>query len=91
MLLNVSIWESVESLQEFTYTGVHAEVLEHRADWFVQDDRPNHVLFWYPAGEIPTEENIKLRFECLEANGASPYVFTFERSFSVQEMLDSTA
>src|SRR5947208_15596801 len=35
-LLNVSVWESLESLDTFTYQGKHASALERRGEWFIQ-------------------------------------------------------
>ena len=52
-LLNLSIWESVESIRNFTYSGQHAAALEHRAEWFVQEQEYNFVLYWGEAGKNP--------------------------------------
>lgn len=86
-LLNLSIWESVESLQAFTYSGKHARALEKRAEWFVQHEGPNYVLFWVPAGHIPTEAEIKQRIDILQERGPTPYAFIFKERFTVEEML----
>jgi hypothetical protein len=37
LLLNVSIWESMESLDAFTHQGKHAAALERRGEWFEQE------------------------------------------------------
>jgi hypothetical protein len=87
-MLNLSIWESVESLEQFTYGGEHALMLERRAEWFHQYDRPNYVLFWFPEGQIPTEKEVQNRIGHLAAVGATPYAFTFDQHFTVQEMLE---
>jgi hypothetical protein len=87
MLVNISLWESVENLREFTYASKHAEVLKMRADWFVQAKLPNYVLYWVPEAEVPTEKEIKRRFDYLRSFGVTPYVFTFEQPFTVEEML----
>jgi hypothetical protein len=87
-LLNVSIWDSVENLRAFTYTGQHADQLERRADWFEQPDEPTYVLYWSPAGEIPTEAQINERFDYLNQHGPTPYAFTFGQSYLVEEMLE---
>jgi hypothetical protein len=87
-LLNLSIWESVEDLERFTYGGEHAAMLERRADWFHQHARPNYVLFWFPEGRIPTEVEVQTRIDHLAAFGATPYAFTFIHRFTVQETLD---
>jgi hypothetical protein len=40
-LLNLSIWKSVESLEQFTYKGKYSIALARRAEWFEQRDEPN--------------------------------------------------
>src|SRR5436305_15271249 len=37
LLLNVSLWESIESLDAFTHQGKHAAALAQRGEWFTQD------------------------------------------------------
>jgi hypothetical protein len=86
-LLNVSIWRSIESIAAFTHQGLHGAALERRADWFHQGSAPNYVLYWVPAGHIPTEAEVKHRLDHLAAHGATPYAFTFERPFTVAEAL----
>ena len=87
VLLNVSIWESVESLQEFTYASRHADFLKRGAEWFIASELPAYVLYWFPAGEDPTEKEIKRRRDHLHQHGATPVAFTFDQPFSVEEML----
>jgi hypothetical protein len=87
VLVNVSIWESVESLYEFTYSGQHAGVLAQRAEWFEQHDGPAYVLYWARAGHVPTEKELKERFDHLRRHGATPRAFTFEQRFSVEAAL----
>jgi hypothetical protein len=87
-LLNVSIWESVDSLREFTYTSRHSELSDRRVEWFVQLGRPSYVLYWSTVGLLPSEREIRRRLEHLEQHGPTPLAFTFERPFTVQEMLD---
>ena len=41
VLLNLSIWESVESLEQFTYAGQHNLALSRRTEWFTQQPQPN--------------------------------------------------
>lgn len=86
-LINLSIWESVESLDRFTHHGRHALALERRAEWFEQHERPNYVLYWAPAGHIPTEAEVKRRLDYLAKHGPTLLAFTFEHRFTVEEML----
>src|SRR5438067_6794420 len=34
VIVNLSVWESVESLADWVYNGLHREVLRRRAMWF---------------------------------------------------------
>jgi hypothetical protein len=88
MLVNISIWDSVENLKSFSYSGEHLEMLRRRAEWFHQSEGPNYVLYWAPNGEVPTEIEIKRRFEYLFQNGPTPYAFSFHEPFTIEEMLD---
>ena len=87
VLLNLSIWESVESLELFTYSGRHELALTRRAEWFTQLPKPNYVLFWMPAGEVPTEKEITRRIRHLRDHGPTPFAFNFDQRFTEHEML----
>src|SRR5262249_33455004 len=81
-LLNVSIWEDIESLDAFTHQGKHAEALERRGEWFHQGQtNPTYVLFWILSGHVVTEKEIQERLDHLDKHGATPYAFTFARRF----------
>jgi hypothetical protein len=86
LLLNVSIWESVESLDAYTHQGKHAEALERRGEWFEQAGAsPNYVLYWVPAGHIVTEKEVQERLDHLARCGPTPYAFTFQQPFACRE------
>lgn len=89
MLLNVSIWESVEDLRSFTHQCKHAQALEQRAEWFEQSEVWNYVLFWLPAGHTPSETDVRRRIEHLRKNGPTSYAFNFKQPFSIDDMLSS--
>jgi catechol 2,3-dioxygenase-like lactoylglutathione lyase family enzyme len=85
-LVNVSLWESIESLDAFTHQGKHASALERRGDWFHQDKtRPTYVLYWVPSGQGVTEQDIKERLDHLGKYGPTPYAFTFEHRFTAAQ------
>lgn len=88
-LLNVSAWESVESLAAFTYSGLHAVALKNRRSWFEKQAQANYVLFWFPVGGPPTETEIKKRLDFLIVNGQSAYAFNFKERFSLVTTLKS--
>lgn len=81
LLFNLSVWESVEALKNYTYQGQHAEMMKSRREWFGKMSGPNYVLWWVPAGTIPTLEEAKKRIAYLEAHGPSPAAFDFKHVF----------
>jgi hypothetical protein len=58
-LLNLSVWESIESLQNFVYSGKHKTALDHREEWFVQGEKYNYILYWEEAGVISMESETR--------------------------------
>ncbi len=81
LLFNLSVWESVEALQNYVYRGEHAKMMQMRRQWFGEMHTPNYVLWWIPAGELPTLEEGKLRIAHLTEHGPSEYAFSFKQSF----------
>jgi heme-degrading monooxygenase HmoA len=82
MIVNLSVWESVEALWAFVYDSAHLEIMRRRREWFQRLPTAFVVLWWVPEGEIPTVEQAIARLEHLEANGPTPHAFTFKRRFA---------
>ncbi len=72
-----SVWESIESLRDFVYSGVHAQYLKRRSQWFVPADGPSLALWWIPTGELPTIEDALSRLEKLRTRGPTLDAFDF--------------
>jgi hypothetical protein len=81
-LVNVSVWESLEALRGFAYSGLHLEFLRRRREWFIPLERANLVLWWVPAGHVPTLEEAAERRDLLDAQGPSVQAFTFREAFA---------
>lgn len=82
ILVNMSVWESLEALYEYVYRSEHLEVLRGRRQWFERMDGPHLVLWWVPAGHRPTVAEAKERLDILAGRGPCPEAFTFKRPFS---------
>lgn len=90
ILLNMSVWESIEDLRNYTYGMMHNTVARDRRNWFEPMDGPHIALWWVPAGHIPTPEEGRQRIEHLAEHGPSPEAFTFMEAYSeTGEYLDS--
>lgn len=81
MAINMSVWESLESLQHFVYRSAHVEPLRARKQWFEPIDGPILVMWWIPAGEIPTVTDAHERLAYLREHGPTPHAFTFRTPF----------
>lgn len=77
VIVNLTVWESVESLREFTYRSGHLEPMRRRRDWFVAPGGPHLVLWWIPAGTVPTVAEAGDRLARLTRHGPSRDAFTF--------------
>ncbi len=82
MLINLSVWDSLESLFDFVYRSGHAAVLARRREWFEQPTRPHLALWWVPAGHLPSVEEAVARLDHLERRGPTPEAFTFKKRFA---------
>lgn len=81
LIVNLSVWESLESLREFTFRSGHLDVLRRRREWFVPLGDVYAVNWWIPAGHIPTVGEAGERLDLLRRNGASTGAFTFRDPF----------
>jgi len=53
ILINMSVWETVDALKHYVYRSVHAEPLRQRHEWFEKFAGAYLALWWVPAGHIP--------------------------------------
>jgi hypothetical protein len=81
ILMNMSVWESIESLRQYVYQTVHAELLRHRHEWFDKFVGTYTALWWVPAGHRPSIDEAKKRLAYLEEYGPSEFAFTFKTTF----------
>jgi hypothetical protein len=80
--VNMSVWESLEALRSFVYGDRgHLEVLRRRRVWFERMAEAFLVLWWVPAGRVPSVAEAEERLALLRAVGPSPDAFTFRRHF----------
>jgi len=81
LLINLSVWASVDALRAFVYRSDHVEYLRRRRDWFQPMSEAFLALWWVPAGTVPTPREAVDRVEHLRAHGPSAEAFTFRELF----------
>ncbi|MFE6281063.1 DUF3291 domain-containing protein [Streptomyces sp. NPDC057877] len=85
VIVNLTVWETQEALWDFTYRSGHLEVMRRRREWFERHVQAHLVLWWVPAGHVPTVDEALERLADLNAHGPSPRAFTFASSYGAAE------
>jgi hypothetical protein len=83
IIINMSVWESVETLHAFVYRSAHLPLLHERKRWFDKLLGPYYALWWVPRGHIPTPDEGKERLAHLPEHGPSAHAFWFGARFDV--------
>ncbi len=84
-IINMSVWENVESLFDYVYKTAHSKVMARRREWFERPEGAYQCLWWVPAGHIPTPQEGLDRLAQLNANGPGPDAFTFKHRFPMPD------
>jgi uncharacterized protein DUF3291 len=91
VIVNMSVWESLEALRNFTYRAHHLEVFRDRAKWFEKATQPNYCLWWIPIGHIPSVAEGRERLEHYQRHGSTPFSFWFSQPFPMPAAVESPA
>lgn len=75
---NLTVWESVETLEAFVWNTVHRQFYERRAEWFEVLGKMHFVMWWVEDGHRPTIEEALERLEMLKENGNSADAFGWD-------------
>jgi len=76
MIINLSVWETVEDLHHFVFQTAHTAYLRRRREWFERMAEAYLACWWVPAGSVPTVEEAVARLARLRRDGPSDDVFT---------------
>ena len=82
VLVNMSVWESVESLQDFAFRTAHTDIMRRRREWFDRMEQAYAVLWWIAAGHTPSIAEAAQRLALLREHGPTADAFTIRQSFT---------
>jgi Domain of unknown function (DUF3291) len=85
LIVNMSVWESLDALREYVFRTDHATVMRRRAEWFEAMTKAHLAVWWIPAGHEPTLGEARERIAHLRARGEGPAAFTFRRPFPMPD------
>ena len=80
-IVNLSVWESVETLHNYVYRSAHVEIMRRKKEWFQKMGEAYMVLWWVPVGHIPSIEEAAQKLNVLRESGPTEEAFTFKKAF----------
>lgn len=81
LIVNMSVWESVDALRAFAFGAEHVAYMKRRREWFAKFPTAYMALWWVPEGHTPTIEDAQTRLQALDEQGDTPFAFTFRQLF----------
>ncbi|EAR07546.1 DUF3291 domain-containing protein [Reinekea blandensis] len=81
VIVNISVWESIDALHNYVYRSAHTEIMKRRKEWFHRMVNAYSVLWWVPAGHQPTPAEAHERLTWLREKGPHAQAFTFKKRF----------
>lgn len=85
-IINFTVWLNREVMADWVYRGKdHSTALRRRRDWFYPPIEANVVMWWIPAGHIPTLDEALDRLQYLRTYGPTPLAFTFKEKYEAVE------
>jgi hypothetical protein len=88
VLVNMSVWQDAESLHNYVYRSLHNKIMSQRKQWFERMEDAYSILWWVPAGHVPSLEEASERLLYLNKQGPSEKAFTFKQNFSAPVIAD---
>jgi hypothetical protein len=71
----LSVWQDVASLEQFVWNTVHRQFYQRRHEWYEAVGNSHLVLWWVPAGHLPTVPQGMARFRHQQVHGDSDHAF----------------
>ena len=82
VIINISVWESVETLEQYVFKTFHSEFLKRRKEWFHKYGKVHTAMWWIEEGNFPTVDEAVAKLAALQKDGPTKDVFTFKDRFS---------
>ena len=81
VIVNLTVWTSVEALADFVFSGGHVEIMRRRREWFAKVAEATTALWWVPSGHRPSTGEAEDAVRHLRRHGPTATAFTFRRPF----------
>ena len=81
VIVNLSVWASLEALWAFVYGSAHVGVMQRRRAWFERPVETHLALWWVAAGTTPSVDEAMARLAGHRRDGSTPRAFDFKHPF----------
>ena len=88
VFFNMSLWTSVDALNQFTYRSSHRSLIKEKHDWIHPSKQASYVLWWVEEGRHPTITEACEKLTQLSTSGATPEAFDFKTPFPAPDRPD---
>ena len=82
VIINISVWSTIETLEKFTYKTFHTDFLIRRKEWFNKYGKAHFAQWWIKKGNLPTIEQAIERLDYIQRHGPSERAFNFKKRFT---------
>lgn len=82
MIVNMSVWEDLDSMKNFAFKTAHVEYVKRRFEWFEKMKEAYLVMWWIPFDHKPDVLEAKARLNFLRKYGDTQKAFSFKKIFS---------
>ncbi len=87
LIVNMSIWENLESLRHYVFNSGHTHYLKRRKEWFIPLEQTGTVLWWIPDNHTPTLTEAQEKLDLLRNQGSSQKAFNFAQAFDLARVI----
>jgi hypothetical protein len=80
----LTVWKSLESLYQFTYSGKHSQALRNRSRWMepYEEKHLSYVVWWTETVKDVSWEEAFKRYSYYIQLGPTPFAFDFKNAFN---------
>jgi len=82
VVFNMTVWESIDDLKEFTYKKLHSEAMKRKGKWFKKLPETTLVLWWVKNDCMPAVDEAKLKLNLIGEFGPTSEAFSFSKPFN---------
>jgi hypothetical protein len=91
LIVNMSVWASVEALFDYVYKSDHKKVLKRKSEWFEHMPEMHMALWYVQPDHFPNVEEAVSRIVHIRDHGETPHAFTFRKRFTPADLIQSKA